>query len=218
MSARKDVETVGSTFGSLFVTGVADNIGGRRAYKCVCECGETLEVRGYSLRTGNTSSCGCVRRDKTVARNVVHGMSKTPEYQAWLMTRQRCENPNQKDFKHYGGRGIYMCERWKVFENFLEDMGRRPKGLTLERLDNDGPYTPGNCVWASRKAQASNTRRNRVVVRGGDAKTLSQWAEDLGMPRRTVNARVTKLGYSEERALTQPIRGRIQNDQLNHTN
>jgi len=111
-----------------------------------------------------------------------------------------------------------MCERWKVFENFLEDMGRRPKGLTLERLDNDGPYTPGNCVWASRKAQASNTRRNRVVVRGGDAKTLSQWAEDLGMPRRTVNARVTKLGYSEERALTQPIRGRIQNDQLNHTN
>ena len=206
MSANKDQETIGAYFGKLLVTGVAPSVGGRRVYSCVCACGSELSVRGYSLRTGNTTSCGCVGRSKTVVRSTVHGLSSTPEYQAWLMTRQRCENPSQRDFRHYGGRGIYMCDRWKVFENFLADMGRRPPKLTLERLDNDGPYAPGNCVWATRKVQALNTRRNRLLTFQGETKPLSQWAEGLGLPSRTINARITKLGYSDDRALTQPIR------------
>lgn len=206
MSKAKDSETLGKTFGNLRALEITTSLKGKRAYRCLCSCGSKFVATGTHLRSGNTTSCGCVGRSKTVERNTKHGLADTPEYTAWLMTLQRCSNPNQRDYKHYGGRGIAVCDRWRVFENFLKDMGRRPEGLTLERVDNSGPYAPGNCVWASRKAQASNTRRSRLLTFKGETMTLTQWAEALGLPPSTVKMRLNKLGYSVEQALTKPIK------------
>lgn len=103
-----------------------------------------------------------------------HGMSKTSIYRCWQQVIQRCENPKSPDYKNYGGRGITVCERWHTFENFYEDMGDKPKGLTLERINNDGNYEPGNCEWATWKKQQNN-RRNHIKIKGKFVMKLAKW-------------------------------------------
>lgn len=130
-----------------------------------------------------------------------HGRARTPLYRVWAEMRYRCANPDHPDYRHYGGRGIGVCERWADFSAFLEDMGERPKGLTLERIDNDGDYEPGNCRWATRAEQASNMRSNRIIEHNGMAMTLSQWARYLGRPLQTIAGRLNEKGWSVGRAL-----------------
>jgi hypothetical protein len=137
---------------------------------CRCECGKEKTVAGSNLRREKSRSCGCLsielakeRRLKNIDRftgaRLTHGMFNTPTWRSWASMIQRCTNPARENYRYYGGRGIKVCDRWRrSFESFLADMGERPDGLTLERLENDGNYQPDNCVWASKSAQALNRR------------------------------------------------------------
>lgn len=122
-------------------------------------------------------------------------------------TRQRCYNPKCRDYKYYGGRGITICDRWlESFDNYLEDMGLRPAGMTLERKDNDGPYAPENCVWATRSTQGQNTRQARFITYQGETHTMSEWERRLGWKAGTLKARLGTLGYSIEEAMSKPVK------------
>ena len=128
---------------------------------CKCDCGNETNASANSLRQNNTQSCGCWKREElsTQPHAQRHGRTFTPEYRAWNGLRERCRNPNNKDFANYGGRGIRVCERWQVFEAFLTDMGERPPGMVaIDRINNDGDYEPGNCRWATASQQNKNRR------------------------------------------------------------
>lgn len=136
-----------------------------------------------------------------------HGMNGTPTYRSWQAMLTRCTNSNRAQFKDYGGRGIKVCERWLKFENFLADMGERPDGTTLDRFPNkDGDYEPGNCRWASRVEQNRNTRSNLQLTFCGKTQLAAQWADELGIKRYTLYARLNHYGWTVERALTTPVR------------
>ena len=133
--------------------------------------------------------------------NFKHGRAKSAEWCVWCDIRKRCENPNAHNYAHYGGRGIQVVERWQVFANFFEDMGPRPSPKhSIERIDNDGHYEPANCRWATRREQANNRRSNRTLVVQGRKMTVQQWADERGIGRTTVLARLDR-GESPARAL-----------------
>jgi hypothetical protein len=135
----------------------------RKYWSCRCECGTEKTVSESSLRSGSSKSCGCLKnemtRERLVKRNTTHGLSKTPAFRIWDGMKQRCLNPNSQFYSYYGGRGITVCEDWLSFENFYADMGDPPTGLSLDRVDNDGPYAPWNCRWTDDFAQVKNRRK-----------------------------------------------------------
>lgn len=133
-----------------------------------------------------------------------HSMSGTPQYHAWVAMRARCNNPNDAAYANYGGRGIGVCERWSVFENFFEDMGPRPARFQLDRVDNDGDYTPDNCRWVAQRDNLNNKRTSHVIEHGGERLTVSQWAERLGIHPRTLFNRIHR-GWAIDRALSAPV-------------
>lgn len=121
---------------------------------CECECGTSSTIQASNLLAGHSKSCKYCAPTK-------HGYLKTPTYRAWNGARNRCNNPNNKDYDNYGGRGIRMCERWSLFQNFLADMGEAPEKLSLDRINNDGNYEPGNCRWATKSQQNFNQRKRK---------------------------------------------------------
>lgn len=212
MPAHNFINLVGQKFGRLTVVSRGENtVQGVAQWNCICECGGTAFARTASLRNGNTQSCGCLHRE-TSARNArksltTHGMRHTAEYRIWRGVKDRCLNPNIKDFPNYGGRGITLCDAWNnSFEEFFNDMGPRPSPAhSIDRIDNNGPYSPQNCRWAVAEVQHSNTRANRHISFQGETKTLTQWARITGIAKDTLHYRL-KAGWSIERALTEPIR------------
>ena len=155
-------------------------------------------------------ACDRNRRRTEMSENPVrlrHGFSRQPEYHIWTSMIQRCTNPKAIQYADYGGRGIKVCARWVVFDNFIADMGRRPLGkhpsgrakYTLERVDNDGDYTPKNCVWATYRQQGKNRRRQRMVTYRGKSKSLVEWIDALGLNYKIVHQRLSR-GWSVRQA------------------
>lgn len=138
-------------------------------------------------------------------RPKTHGMSRTRIYNVWCHMHSRCSNLKDANYADYGGRGIKVCRRWKRFENFFADMGSIPPGKLLDRKNNDGPYSPGNCRWATTFEQARNTRRNRLISFRGERLTLGEWATRVGLRRETIAKRI-RLGWPVSRALTAPLK------------
>lgn len=156
----------GRRFGRLVVEAKAASVRGRAGWRCRCDCGQTLVVCGDDLRGGGTRSCGCLHHESVTHNGLLtrHGHARgrrTPEYRSWRGMMQRCYDQHCRAYKWYGARGISVCARWHRFEAFLEDMGSRPDGLTLDRIDNDGNYEPGNCRWVTMKEQLRNRRPRR---------------------------------------------------------
>jgi hypothetical protein len=162
------IDHTGQRFGRLLVLGKSSmRLSGRdTAWDCACDCGTNKTVRGYLLRTGQTKSCGCIGRERIGALRRTHGLRGTAEYRTWAMMRVRCHNERNPAYKWYGGRGIRICDRWSSFESFLADMGPRPSlKHSLDRIDSDGDYEPGNCRWADTKTQGRNRRGIKLSMR-----------------------------------------------------
>jgi hypothetical protein len=199
----------GQRFGRLVVRDIAPLLapGARVRWNAVCDCGNVTTVKANCLRNGDTSSCGCLHTDRLVertrARLLTHGMSKTTEFRIWTGMRTRCLNPNDPGFKYYGGRGIGICRRWESFEVFLHDMGPRPIGTSIDRIDNSKGYQPDNCRWATNKDQARNQSTNRVLTSGGRSMCVAAWSEELGINAPTLLSRLRR-GWCQERVLTTP--------------
>lgn len=139
--------------------------------------------------------------------NQTHGQSYSKTYHAWIELRARCQNPKHAHFPDYGGRGITVCDRWQTFENFRADMGDMPKGLQIDRINNDLGYAPDNCRWASRKQQARNRRGNRLLTLQNETLPMAAWSERLRFPRNLISNRLRR-GWTVERALTAPWEAR----------
>lgn len=174
---------------------------------CRCSCGASAVVGAAELTNNATRSCGCLRKDVLKAR-ATHGATVggyTPEYSTWNGMITRCINPKAISYKYYGARGITVCERWRRFENFFADMGKRPSSEhSLERIDNNKGYSPENCKWATEAEQHRNFRTNRMLTFNGKSMCLVDWAKHLGMPKGRLNDRINKLGWSIEQAFTTP--------------
>lgn len=191
-------------------------------WECLCDCGTTKVVSSTCLVNGNSKSCGCFRREmmreEGKVRNLRHGEGgngkESAEYRTWAAMLSRCNNPRHRNYKNYGARGITVCDRWSVYENFLADMGRRPSDLhSIDRIDNDAGYTPENCRWATYEQQNNNQRPRRNDLRvstreqfthEGKTQTIAAWCRELGLKLVTYRAR-RKYGLSIEEALFTPL-------------
>lgn len=160
MSPRLPVPN-GQRFGRLVVIGPAPQIDKNSRWQCRCDCGGMIACRPSHLKNGNIQSCGCLALEKQRERLTTHGRSLSPLYARWIGMLTRCLYPATRGYRHYGGRGITVCERWRTFENFLADMGEPPgPGYSLDRINVNGNYEPGNVRWATAKEQAANSRRS----------------------------------------------------------
>jgi hypothetical protein len=201
---------VGVRFGRLLVLehlGIGPGKTGRR-WRTVCDCGVFKDICAGTLNDGSTQSCGsCVPHSPA---NKTHNLSKTSIYKIWTGMIQRCENPKGSGYERYGAIGISVCDRWHKFENFLEDMGPRPVGLTLDRRDNKMGYSPNNCRWATPLEQGRNRKTNLEIVFNGKTQCLTSWADEFGIKECTLTKRL-RLGWSMDRALTTPVAVKFRN-------
>lgn len=190
----------------------------RVQWLCQCSCGNTTIVPGKHLRKGLTKSCGCLRDEgcmksihKATQAKRTHGMTNTPTYRAWQGMKARCYQQSNPGYSLYGGRGITICSQWRTsFEQFLADMGERPTDhpeegpYSVDRKDNDGPYSPENCRWATGITQANNTRRNHRLTLNGETHTLTQGSRITGISAGCLRGRLHKMKWSVEKTLTTP--------------
>ncbi len=163
-----------------------------KSYVSMCHCGQIMRVNIADLKSGRVKSCGCVGVLKIKKLNLTHGSSKTPEYEIWKTMRSRCNNPNSDVYKYYGGRGIRVCKRWDSFKNFIGDMGPKPEGKSLDRIDNAKDYCPDNCRWATRTEQTQNRRNSLRYRHKGVLKTLQEWSEISGINYSALHYRFKK--------------------------
>lgn len=201
----KRVELKGMRFGLLTVLKLFDcpKSGGSR-WECRCDCGEKTVVRSVHLRSGATNSCGCQQGRRThLHSKSVKRHKQSGEYSSWRSMRARCLDQTHKLFHRYGGRGISICDSWNSFPVFLSDMGTKPDGSTIGRIDNDLGYSKGNCRWESKKSQERNKSTTRWIEHDGERKSLTEWCEIYRLPFHVVHYRL-RAGWNVERALKTP--------------
>lgn len=192
IGGRKLIDMTGSRIGRLVVSGMSGiDKHGQAVWDCVCTCGKRKTFRGGDLRSGAIKSCGCygseVRRASATTQG---GLGRTPTAEIWRSMLSRCNKPTDHSYPRYGGRGIKVCARWLDFQQFLADMGHRPDGMSIERKDNDGDYSPDNCLWATRSMQARN-KRNTLRWNG---RPLADIADESGKNYETLFYRLKKYG------------------------
>jgi len=204
------IDITGMKFGRLTVSkhiGRGSKKSRNHFWLCLCDCGASVSVNGSCLRRGATKSCGCYQKDVARAagdRTKTHGKTKTTTYNVWTSMVQRCNNENAKDYPRYGAIGITVCEEWHTFENFLRDMGERPSGMSLDRINNNSGYSKANCRWTDAKTQQRNKRNTSMLTHNGESMTLQDWAERIGMNPITLADRIYK-GWSVGDAITKPV-------------
>ena len=211
------IDLTGKKFGRLTVLRRAEDhiypSGKHRPrWECQCDCGNVIFTTGNNLKSGDTKSCGCAHHDMLVNRNYKHGISdRHPLYVSWCHIKERCNNPHTKSYCYYGGRGIRLCERWdrdfKAFYDWSLNNGWRP-GLTIDRIDNDGPYSPENCRWVDRYIQMNNTRSNHRITYNGESHTIAEWSRIKNLPYSAFKFRI-KSGWPIEYALNAPIGSKL---------
>lgn len=177
---------------------------GELLWKCRCDCGKILNVPGRALRAGTTKSCGCYKVQLATERCTKHSLYYNPLYKTWVNMKGRCTCPTNKSYKYYGGRGISLCDEWydspKAFYEWAVTHGWS-KGLTIDRVDVNGPYSPENCRWATRAEQSNNMTTNHLLTYKGKTLNLTQWAKELGIPVARLSYRINH-GWTIERAFT----------------
>ena len=207
----KLVDLTGMRFGRLTVVERAGNKGKKAAWLCVCDCGNTLITTGENLRCGDTQSCGCYNRERSSVTNTKHGHSRSKLYAIHQSMKARCYNPNNKQYKDYGDRGIKVCDEWlnnfEVFYKWAMANGYE-EHLTVDRIDNNGNYCPENCRWTTMKQQSNNRRNNNYITYNGETHTLSEWARITKQDRGALNSRINKYHWSIEKALFHPHKKR----------
>ena len=169
-----------------------------RMFECRCECGAIRNVSLGNLRSGNSKSCGCRWRNPH---------ANSPEHIVWRGMMARCNNPKSTGYSRYGGSGITVCSRWKVFKNFMQDMSPRPEGMTLDRIDGSKGYSPDNCRWVPVAHQSRNRKDNVILTHGGKSMIVAEWARHIGMKHVTLKNRL-RMGWSVEDALTRAVEPR----------
>lgn len=197
---KRAIDMMGKRFQALEVVEPAGvNSNGEALWRCVCDCGKQRIATGVGLRKGLLRSCGCENKP----RPIVHGLFRTPEYRTLMGMIARCTNEKNQRYPEYGGRGITVCERWmNSMAAFYADMGRRPSALhSIERINNDGNYEPGNCRWATQKEQCRNRRTTVLHAAHGKSLTLPEWSEVLGVKEITLRKRL-RAGWPSERVFT----------------
>ena len=201
MGKTSKQQMIGKRYGTLTVLSEVQlrNKNGHILYHVKCDCGKEKQVLGASLRSGASRSC-----NKCSLLTGSHGMWKSREFSIWQSMKDRCYNPNNPRYKNYGGRGILVCERWKEsFKNFFDDMGKS-NGLTIDRIDVNGNYEPGNCRWTNPKIQARNRRNNKVYTYMNETLCVSEWCEKLKIPISTFHNRINR-GWSIDKIVETPI-------------
>lgn len=201
---RKFKELTGQKFGRLTALYRLHNLKGNTKWLCICDCGNLIEVTIQDLKSRNTKSCGCLRKDMAINRNIRHGKRHTRLYRVYSNIKGRCYNVNNKRYHDYGSRGITMCDEWKNnFMSFYDwSMNNGYKDtLTIDRIDVNGNYEPNNCRWVDYKTQNRNKRNNRCIVINGESHCLSEWCEILGLNLNTVRSRIYNRKWTIERAL-----------------
>lgn len=208
MADSKNI-TTGATFGRLTVLDDGVRLVGKggKYYFCVCDCGTKKLVRGDHLKLGRVKSCGCFNRDRQAALHTKHGQNKrgrtTAIYKIWQGMQNRCFNKNDVAYVNYGGRGITVCDRWRLFEKFYADMGDPPAGKSIDRINNNGNYEPGNCRWATRTEQNRNKRGLVLLTIDGKTASVAEWAESSGLTDAGIRSRI-KRGWSHKDAVKTP--------------
>lgn len=203
-------ELVGQQFGRLTVLQHSHQVENHHHWHCGCVCGNLKTINGNSLKRGLTQSCGCLQRERAKGRPPKHthslrGGKPTKAYYTWQSMISRCYYPSNHSYKNYAFRGTTVCDRWRhSFENFYADMGDPPSGTTLERIDNEGNYTPENCKWATPLEQAQNRRTTRRITYQGTTQSIAAWERTLGFTKDTLLGRI-RHGWDVERAFTTPV-------------
>lgn len=186
------------------------NKNGKDTWLCICDCGNVKVVTGNDLKSGNTQSCGCFKKEMAGKQNLKHGhakkKNKSRTYISWENMNKRCNNKNDPSYIYYGGRGIIVCDRWLKFENFLEDMGECPPDLTLDRIDNDNGYYRENCRWTTTFEQHRNMRSNNNYIFKNQVWCLKDLAIKYNIKYTTLYTRIHRQGLSIDKALTIPIK------------
>ncbi len=202
--ANKKIDLLGFRFGRWLVVSPSESRGQISTWLCKCECGTLRTVDANRLKSGRSNSCGCLRSELRAAGHFskpVHGMNGTLTYRVWSNMKQRCLNPDHFQFMNYGGRGIAVCKRWLSFENFFADMGEKPDGLSLERMDNNKGYDKKNCKWAIQSEQLANRRNTRKVKINGKFVLVTEASKATGLSARLIASRLDK-GWGDELALS----------------
>jgi hypothetical protein len=211
----KKIDITGQKFGRLTVLCENGRKGKNILWRCKCECGNEIDAISYNLKNGHTQSCGYIAKEVHNKTHSIHNGSNTRLFRIWQHILKRCLSSNVKNYANYGGRGITVCDDWKdSFQTFREwsyQNGYR-EDLSIDRIDVNGNYEPSNCRWTNAKVQANNKRNNRLIEYNGVVKTISEWADELGLKQATIKARLDNYHWSVERALTTPQRRKIPGD------